>query len=151
MQQTKFCPTCSTLKSVAEFSRDKARTDGLHSQCKECKRLVQKNWYANNKARHVANVARRRRAAEAEIIKHIVTFLRQHPCVDCGETDPVLLEFDHVRGRKLNSICNLIRRGFSWNKIYDEIQKCEVRCCRCHRIKTAKQFGYRKMILASTD
>jgi hypothetical protein len=69
--------------------------------------------------------------------------------VDCGETNPVLLEFDHVRGSKLNSVCNLIRRGFSWEKIAAEISKCEVRCCRCHRLKTAKQFGYRKMLLAS--
>jgi hypothetical protein len=24
-----------------------------------------------------------------------------------------------------------------------------VRCCRCHRLKTARQFGYRKIFLAS--
>jgi hypothetical protein len=149
MQQTKFCPTCSTLKSAADFYLNKARADGLNSQCKECKRVVQKNWYIKNKARHVANVARRRRAAEAEIIKRLIAYFRSHPCVDCGETNPVLLEFDHVRGSKLNSVCNLIRRGFSWEKIAAEISKCEVRCCRCHRLKTAKQFGYRKMLLAS--
>jgi hypothetical protein len=40
-----------------------------------------------------------------------------------------------------------MRRGFSWEKIRAEIQKCEVRCCRCHRLKTARQFGYRKMFL----
>ncbi|PYT02835.1 MAG: hypothetical protein DMF65_05540, partial [Acidobacteria bacterium] len=105
MKQTKFCPTCSTLKNVADFNGDRARPDGLQSQCRECKRLVQKNWYAKNKARHVANVARRRRAAEMEIIKRLLEYLHHHPCVDCGETNPVLLEFDHVRGRKLNSVC----------------------------------------------
>jgi hypothetical protein len=150
MRQTKRCPTCSTMKNVDCFNRDKARLDGLQSQCKECKRIVQQNWYANNKARHVANVSRRRRAAEVDIIKRLIKYLLQHPCVDCGETDPVLLEFDHVRGKKVNSVCNLIRQGFCWDKINSEIQKCEVRCCKCHRLKTAKQFGYRKMLLAST-
>ncbi|HYY99812.1 MAG TPA: hypothetical protein VE642_14530, partial [Pyrinomonadaceae bacterium] len=68
MRETKLCPTCSTLKRASDFHPDKARSDGLSSQCKECKRVVQRNWYAGNKTRHVANVARRRRAAEAELI-----------------------------------------------------------------------------------
>src|ERR1043165_324318 len=149
MQRTKRCPTCATEKSAADFGKDTARPDGLQSQCRLCKRVAQRKWYLANKARHVANVARHRRAAEAEIIKRIIAYLRQHPCVDCGEIEPILLEFDHVRGEKVNSVCNLIRRGTSWDKIYIEIQKCELRCCRCHRLKTAKQFGYRKMLLAS--
>lgn len=149
MRETKFCPTCSTLKSTADFTRDRARPDGLNSQCKMCKRTVQRNWYARNKAHHIANVARRRRSAETEIIKRILKYLHCHPCVDCGETNPVLLEFDHVRGDKVNSVCNLISRGFGWNKIESEISKCEVRCCKCHRLKTAEQFGYRKLLLSS--
>ena len=149
MGETKFCPTCRSLKSAADFSLDKARPDGLNSQCKDCKRVVQRNWYVKNKARHIANVARRRRAAETELIRRILEYLRCHPCVDCGETNPVLLEFDHVRGRKLNSVCDLSRRGSGWAKIEAEISKCEVRCCRCHRLKTAKQFGYRKLLLSS--
>jgi len=149
MRETKLCPTCSTLKRVSDFHLDKARPGGLSSQCKECKQVVQRNWYARNKTRHVANVARRRRAAETELIKRILEYLRSHPCADCGETNPVLLEFDHVRGEKLNSVCDLIRRGSGWPKIEAEINKCDVRCCRCHRLKTAKQFGYRKLLLSS--
>lgn len=149
MIATKFCPTCSTLKQASYFPSDKARRDGLGSQCKECKRVVQRDWYTRNKTRHVANVARRRRAAETESIKRILEYLSSHPCVDCGETNPVLLEFDHVRGDKLNSVCDLISRGSGWAKIEFEISKCDVRCCRCHRLKTAKQFGYRKLLLSS--
>jgi hypothetical protein len=148
VQSTKHCPTCSTLKDVKDFNLDKARSDGLSSQCKECKRIVQRNWYIRNKARHVKNVASRRRAAEVALIKRILQYLRCHPCVDCGETNPVLLEFDHVRGKKLDSVCTLISRGFGWGTIEAEIGKCEVRCCRCHRLKTARQFGYRKMLLS---
>jgi hypothetical protein len=151
MQQTKFCPTCAIKRNVSEFGRDVARHDGLQSQCRACKKVVQNRWYEKNKARHVARVVKRRREVEAEMIKAIVAYLETHPCVDCGESNPVVLEFDHVRGSKINSICNLINRGCCWETIHSEIQKCEVRCCNCHRIKTAKQFGYRKLLLASAS
>ncbi len=149
MQRIKHCPTCAVSKKIAEFGRDRSRLDGLQSQCRICKRIVQKNWYYKNKARHITNVARRRRSEETKTIRSILTYLRQHPCVDCGEDNPVVLEFDHVKGNKLDSVCNLIRHGCSWAKIYAEIQKCDVRCCNCHRRKTAKQYGYRKMLLAA--
>jgi hypothetical protein len=149
MNATKFCRSCSTAKNVAEFGRHAARYDGLQSLCRPCKRAAQNKWYRNNKALHVANVNRRRREAEDGIIRSIIAYLREHPCVDCGEDNLVVLEFDHVRGRKIESVCNMIKQGYGWAKIFAEIQKCEVRCCKCHRIKTAKQFGYRKMLLAS--
>ena len=41
----KECTKCHEIKSVSEFSRDKNKTDGLQSQCKECK----KQWRENNK------------------------------------------------------------------------------------------------------
>jgi hypothetical protein len=151
MQKTKYCPTCKLEKTICEFGKDKARGDGLQSQCRLCKRAVQARWYQKNKAQHVTRVTKRRREVEADTVKAVLVYLESHPCVDCGEGNPIVLEFDHIRGRKLNSICNLISRGCCWKTIYMEIQKCEVRCCNCHRIKTAKQFGYRKMLMTSAS
>lgn len=151
MKHTKFCPTCRVEKDVREFGSDKARADGLQSQCRVCKKAIQNKWYEKNKAIHVARVVKRRREVEAEMIWAVLVYLKTHPCVDCGESNPVVLEFDHVRGNKLNDVCNLIKRGRCWENIYAEIQKCEVRCCNCHRIKTAKQFGYRKLLFSSTS
>src|SRR2546423_7820606 len=105
MQRTKLCPTCATKKSINEFGRNRSRRDCLQSQCRACKRTVQKNWYEANKASHVAKVVKRRREVEAEMIGSIVAYLKTHPCVDCGESNPVVLEFDHVRGNKINAIC----------------------------------------------
>jgi hypothetical protein len=113
-------------------------------------KATQCRWYKRNCDRHLAKVMRRRRAAETDIIKLILVYLHAHPCVDCGQGDPVKLEFDHVKGLKTDAICNLIKRGLSWATIYEEIQKCEVRCCNCHRRKTARQFGYRKLLLDMT-
>jgi hypothetical protein len=35
-------------------------------------------------------------------------FLIQHPCVDCGEPDPVVLDFDHVGDDKTANISYLL-------------------------------------------
>lgn len=66
----------------------------------------------------------------------IFEYLLTHPCVDCGESDPVVLEFDHVRGEKRNSISEMVARSCGLSTIKQEIEKCEVRCANCHRRKT---------------
>lgn len=61
----------------------------------------------------------------------------------CGETDPVVLDFDHLRDKKEN-ISWLVCHGAKLEIITEEIAKCEVRCANCHRRKTAKQFDWYK-------
>jgi hypothetical protein len=69
----------------------------------------------------------------------IKNYLLLNPCVDCGESDVIVLEFDHVRGEKENNIANASNRAWSLKKIKEEISKCEVRCCNCHRRITHKR------------
>lgn len=68
-------------------------------------------------------------------------YLEHHPCVDCGENDPVVLEFDHVRGVKSYNVTSLGWRLCSWDTLMREIAKCEVRCANCHRRQTAERMG----------
>ncbi len=75
--------------------------------------------------------------------KKLLAYLLEHPCVDCGESDPVVLEFDHVRGEKRFTIARAVSGSTrSWKLIKIEIDKCEVRCANCHVRRTAKQFGW---------
>jgi hypothetical protein len=60
-------------------------------------------------------------------------YLIDNPCVDCGEPDIRLLEFDHVRGKKL---FNVSKYKSNPKELILEIAKCEVRCKSCHRKKT---------------
>lgn len=72
--------------------------------------------------------------------RQIVTeYLQTHPCVDCGNTDVRVLEFDHVRGKKLGNISHAVHQTWSEEKLLNEIAKCEVRCCNCHRIVTIER------------
>ena len=64
--------------------------------------------------------------------------------MDCGESDPIVLDFDHSKGRrKRAAIADLVRGGaLRWGTILREIEKCEVRCANCHRRRTATELGW---------
>jgi transposase-like protein len=82
-------------------------------------------------------------------VAHILEVLRRHPCVDCAERDPVVLEFDHV-GTKRAAVTRLAWHGCSLATIDREIGQCEVRCANCHRRMTAMRAGqFRFRVLSS--
>ena len=47
------------------------------------------------------------------------------------------LDWDHVRGNKKMSISSLIANGRPLMEIFMEMEKCDVVCANCHRIRTA--------------
>jgi hypothetical protein len=103
------------------------------------KRRVQKaKWYRSHAVEHIARVARRNEELKRENRQRILAYLKEHPCVDCGETDPIVLDFDHVRGKKKAPVSRLLK--CDWSIVWEEIQKCEVRCANDHRRAT---FGRR--------
>tara|TARA_R110002020_G_scaffold65290_4_gene172469 strand:- start:402 stop:746 length:345 start_codon:yes stop_codon:yes gene_type:complete len=65
---------------------------------------------------------------------------RMFNCVDCGESDPLVLDFDHVKGKKRKAIADMISRSYSIETIKKEIRKCEIRCANCHRKKTHERM-----------
>lgn len=78
-----------------------------------------------------------------KVNRFIKNYLSKNPCIDCGEKDPLVLEFDHVRGRKKGGISDLKR--YSSKILLKEIAKCEVRCANCHRRKTLKDLKSTKI------
>jgi hypothetical protein len=76
----------------------------------------------------------------------LIDYFRSHPCVDCGELDPVVLEFDHLGEKSFNIGQALPYRR--WQSILDEIEKCVVVCANCHRRRTAKRRGSLRAALA---
>jgi hypothetical protein len=73
--------------------------------------------------------------------RFIADYLSTHPCVSCGETDPVVLEFDHIKGKNA-AVARLVADGATIDRIQREIELCEVRCRNCHARKTAKERGF---------
>lgn len=140
--ENKLCIKCKTEKPLTEFRFKNKEKGWYHSYCKECNKGYSTKHYNQNKDEYLKRTKETNLKTRTEYRKRIVEYFKEHPCVDCGETDFVVLDFDHVRGNKKNNVATMIHRCYSWEKIENEIAKCEVRCANCHRRKTAKQFGW---------
>jgi len=58
-------------------------------------------------------------------------------CTDCGyNAHPAALDFDHRDpASKTDDIGKMYGRATT-DRIYAEVNKCDVRCANCHRVKT---------------
>ena len=73
----------------------------------------------------------------------IFSLLSTKKCLDCGERDPIVLDFDHIDPNiKFKSVSKMLSGHYSWHAVATEIEKCEIRCANCHRRKSYIQFGY---------
>jgi hypothetical protein len=142
----KKCSRCKEEKDESQFQRNSAARDGLQDQCKACRKVTDRANYLKRSPEQAARIREQQWQATVRNVRQAYEYLLEHPCVDCGEPDPVVLEFDHVMGDKRRNIADLIRSGRSWATVYGEIQKCEVRCANCHRRVTAKRLGNRRYI-----
>ncbi len=96
-----------------------------------------KEHYAANRQRYIDQAAIVRRRVALERSRYLIEFFRSHPCADCGEGDPVVLEFDHLRDKSFDIGTMLCARD--WETILAEIAKCDVVCANCHRRRTARR------------
>jgi len=147
----RICRWCGIAKPLQQFHlRDKAR--GLrHSSCGECFNAYRREHYRMNRADYIRRNTRILKARGRQWQRRLWAFLRDHPCVDCGATDPVVLECDHVDpATKRQSVTLLARGGYPWPSVLAELAKCEVRCANCHRRRTAAQFNWPKLQMAAS-
>lgn len=100
---------------------------------KEKQAAASKAHYEKNKETYKARAQEFTKKKRQELRGIVNNYLKNHPCTDCGEADIIVLEFDHVRGRKEENIANIINKAWSTDRLRKEIDKCEVRCANCHR------------------
>ena len=115
----------------------------LVSYCRGCQQTYCREHYAQNKPKHNQRRVANQDQYRTENRVRLLLYLASHHCVDCGESDPIVLELDHVRGKKEFNIGDAIWRR-TWRPIEREIQKCEVRCANCHRRRTAREHQWFK-------
>ena len=140
LDETKRGSRCGETKALSQFNLKTATR--LQSYCKACNSAYLKKHYAENLQYYVAKSARFKRRRKKALLAKLIEYFDTHPCVDCGEHDPVVLQFDHVRGEKVAAVGTLFAECRPWEVLAAEIEKCVVRCSNCHWRKTAKQFGW---------
>ncbi len=63
--------------------------------------------------------------------------LKDVPCKDCNQNFPhYVMDFDHARGIKKVSIGHLGQGKPSARYAQEELEKCDVVCANCHKIRT---------------
>ena len=133
LSETKFCAKCQTFKSIAEMSIDKRNPTGVGSQCLSCSEAYIREYWNKNRALMLE------RTRKHWFNRHLwLNSLKNGSCIECGESfPPEAMDFDHVRGDKINSIGRMVTAHL--NKILGEISKCELICANCHRVRTKKR------------
>ena len=144
MDSLKTCSTCKQELARVCFNKRVRAKDGLQHQCKQCQRDGQNKYYRGNDAYKARVKSAAAIALDAKREK-LLTVLKTCRCLHCGETDPVVLDFDHIDPKtKTTEVGSMFRKGYSWDKIEAEIAKCQVLCSNCHRRKTAKENNWYK-------
>ena len=135
---TVTCRTCGQDKAAEEFPFRKASRGVRHKQCLSCFRAYAKEQYEQGRSRGVERVLAARAVKQREVLGYLLV----HPCVDCGEKDPIVLEFDHRGDDKIKHISGMLTDGAPMARVWEEVAKCDVRCANCHRRMTARRNGH---------
>ena len=98
-----------------------------------------KRHYEANKEKIKKRTVKRNKNQRKKHREYVYEIKSRSKCVDCGETNPIMLDFDHVRGKKILCISDMMRGAYGIDSIKKEINKCEVRCSNCHRVATHKR------------
>lgn len=105
-------------------------------------KAAQRRHYLANKERVKARAREHSDNMRKRVRRWLLAYLKSHPCMDCGETNPIVLEFDHRdRADKDFNIGEATSRRMSLGRVRAEVVKCDVRCANCHRIKTYHESG----------
>lgn len=136
------CQPCGGWFPLAAFAWRRVDRGLRDTYCYACRAAYKRRHYAANRERYIRD-ARARQAREIpRRLALLLRYLEEHPCADCGERDPVVLEFDHT-GEKRFSISSGVRDR-NWDEVLEEIEeieRCDVVCANCHRRRTYRRAG----------
>jgi hypothetical protein len=143
------CGRCGEIKPLHEFNWRRKGLGQRDNMCRGCRADYKREHYLANRQRYVDQARGRKQQLALERTIYLIEYFRTHPCVDCGEADAVVLEFDHLGDKSFEVAQALPYR--SWQSILDEMAKCEVVCANCHRRRTARRRGSLRAVLTQAN
>lgn len=144
--ETKKCSKCNEIKSIDDFYWKDKKANKKNSQCKICceSNRKSKEHYEKYKEAYLDRNKKRKEVLLTENRINLIEYLKTHHCVDCGESNPIMLEFDHLKREDKKYEISKMMSDYKWDQILLEISKCEVVCANHHKLRTANQFGWYK-------
>lgn len=131
--QERICVECGQRKPLTNFYVvRKTPKEYRGGRCNVCqtRKCNQNRWSADSAL-----------ALKLEKQK-IVNEIKKRPCVDCGVVyPPYVMDFDHVRGEKRGGVAKMVGQTWSVQALMEEIEKCDLVCANCHRVRTFGDGG----------
>lgn len=117
----KECTTCNETKDLNQFYKQKKRSLGLMSQCKDCANKQQK----------------KRRQYITTLVKR---YKLRKGCEICGYKEHfAALQLDHLDPKEKERALSRMQT-YNILRVKSEIRKCRVLCANCHAVHTYAQF-----------
>lgn len=98
----------------------------------EKQRAYNRKWYAENPDKQKRAVKNRQRALR----QRFTDYKKTKPCLHCGETDPVCIEFHHIDPRTKDTEPSQMinNKGWSFERVVEHLEKCCIPLCsNCHK------------------
>ena len=92
---TQRCIWCGLTKPIDDFAFRNSALGTRQSHCRKCHAAYRRVHYLRNRPEYIAREANRIRERRKQNRRLLQEYLRSHPCVDCGETDIVTLQFSN--------------------------------------------------------
>jgi hypothetical protein len=119
----RICRQCHKIRHEAYVASE-------HGQTERKKAAVK--YRETNRSR-----IRERSRLRTKKAQEFINMIKQGPCMDCGNTFPTCaMDLDHVKGEKKDDISGLIGSGSTLRILMEEVDKCELVCANCHRVRT---------------
>lgn len=136
MMKSDFCSMCRVEKTDENTHRflTGLKAGIFQGYCKICSRKASKRRRDETPEKRVVEARQRKEDFHTKIN----FFKSERPCYDCGGTfPPEAMDFDHVSGiKKFNVSKGLMH---AWDSVREEVDKCQLVCAICHRIRTQKR------------
>ena len=131
MEEFKICSKCKRELPFDSFRWKNKSENKKHSQCKDCEKQADKEYYLKNKERRQA--VRDRANVQKINNSKLVEEIKSKGCIKCGENRIHVLDLHHLDpDGKVNDIAHMIKSSSTENLIA-ELEKCIVLCANCHR------------------
>ena len=142
--ESKTCPRCNIIKSISEFGKNKYARNGtgLEYHCKTCHNKQRSDYYHNNE--EYRNTENKKRTNLQRTFKILAIKYLGSECLDCrikykSDINEFIFDFHH-RDPKQKDFAISEYRANNFETIKLELDKCDLLCSNCHRLRHQKEW-----------